>query len=252
MGHTYLLNKGGAMIRCKIPPVHAQNDAIFWEEGAFWIWGQALTAIVLCGFTEGLLFDLCFLPWHEEAGIWIRKSHNSGILWDILGLQTSLSYRALRRDFGLMPLKAQLTGWWLAFGSFSCNTPGSLLWKPGSPRKAGHAVLRAGFKGVEVWSGQDCSPFMFCHFTVFPMSCSLLGRWLCTFQVEMKVRLSRNRALISWSLAPFPLIGRCLSCLSLSVFSLWAFGSCNLQDLLKDHKSLMFLVPGAHRLQPPS
>lgn len=47
-----------------------QNDAISWEEGAFWIRGQAFAATVLWDFTKGLhLLDLCFLPCHNEAGI---------------------------------------------------------------------------------------------------------------------------------------------------------------------------------------
>ena len=58
------------MISCRIHTVHVQNHAISWEEGAFQIQSHAVAATVLLDFAEGLhLFDLCFLPCHEEAGI---------------------------------------------------------------------------------------------------------------------------------------------------------------------------------------
>lgn len=108
----------------------------------------------------------------------------------------------------LLKHSLQACSWPLAL---SCNTPGSLLWKPGSPRQSGHAVLRAGFKGVEVWLG------LFFH--VLPL------------HSPPHVPFSRG---VDCPPSPFPLIGRCLSCLSSSLLSLWAFGSCPCQDLLRD------------------
>lgn len=178
----------------------------------------------LWGFTKRLhLFDLCFLLCHEEVRLRSYLVVPCGP--HLVCRHFCLPYRALWRDFNLMPLGTICRP---PVGHIPCHslmdTPGSPLWKPRSRPCAtsGQSQRRRCFiRTLEALrTSLSRSPIpQSCL-----RSCSLPGCWLPTFQVGMKGRLSGKMALVSWPWSPR--IWSWLTCWS-SIFSLRALDNCD-------------------------